>query len=445
MRGLMVLGLALGLAGCDANIDRSVKEIGPLLKFDGQTVATPKLSTFPSCKLLKEKLREKTSRHIREIMANWPVDAPKYSFIPEGMGGDSFALPGVASPVLAAPMAAMEGIDFSGTNNQEKGVDEADIVKIDGQYFYILNKNQLEILKIHDDGSLENVSRLALSEPARGLLLFGDNAVLLSEIWQRDTKLRIDWIELGADRTKPQITKSYYFQGSLNAARKIGEKLHLATLSSDELRGIQYFPNLPEDYYEKSSDDKAHMWAHAVSEARRANEEFLAKYDFVQLVPRQLHKHGELYIPYDMTEKDCDRVYGSFEDDDRGFVSLITLGKGFNEITENWVRGSSPIVYASSEQFIIAERRYPSWEDIRSNRLAHNIAPRTSIHRFKMDEGMNPRYADSLEVPGTMLNSFSLSEYNGYVRLATTIRNLAPKVLTKIISSFLEKRTIAFR
>jgi uncharacterized secreted protein with C-terminal beta-propeller domain len=425
MRRLIVLGLALGLAGCEANIDRGVKEIRPLLKFDGQTVATPKLSTFPSCKLLKERLREKTSRHVREMMANWPVDPPRYLFMPERSIGGAFDM--APGSVAASPMASMEGIDFSGTNNQEKGVDEADIIKIDGQYFYILNKNQLEILKIQDDGSLENVSRLALSEPARGLLLFGDRAVLLTEIWQRDTKLRIDWVELGADRTKPEITKSYYFQGSLSAARKIGEKLHVATLYNDELRGIQYFPVLPEDYYDKSDDDQAHMWAHAVSEARRANEAFLANHDFVKLVPRQLHKHGELYIPYDITEKDCDRVYGSFEDDARGFVSLITLAADSNEITENWVRGSSPVVYASPEQVIIAERKYPSWEDIRSDRPSHNSWPSTSIHRFKLDGGMNPRYADSLEVPGTMLNSFSLSEYNGYVRLATTIRVFGPE------------------
>src|SRR5690349_20948184 len=32
-----------------------------------------------------------------------------------------------------------EGVDFSGTNNQEQGVDEADFVKTDGYHIYTLN------------------------------------------------------------------------------------------------------------------------------------------------------------------------------------------------------------------------------------------------------------------------------------------------------------------
>ena len=33
-----------------------------------------------------------------------------------------------------------QGVDFSGTNNQEQGVDEADFVKTDGSFVYMLNK-----------------------------------------------------------------------------------------------------------------------------------------------------------------------------------------------------------------------------------------------------------------------------------------------------------------
>src|SRR5688572_30998445 len=35
-----------------------------------------------------------------------------------------------------------EGVDYSGTNNQENGVDEADMVKTDGYHIYALNGNR---------------------------------------------------------------------------------------------------------------------------------------------------------------------------------------------------------------------------------------------------------------------------------------------------------------
>ena len=51
-------------------------------------------------------------------------------------------------PTAAHPSATnttptrVEGEDFSGTNNQEAGVDEADFVKTDGYHIYYLQGNQ---------------------------------------------------------------------------------------------------------------------------------------------------------------------------------------------------------------------------------------------------------------------------------------------------------------
>ena len=40
-----------------------------------------------------------------------------------------------------------EGVDFSGTNNQERGVDEADFLKTDGYHVYYLQGQQLTSLQ----------------------------------------------------------------------------------------------------------------------------------------------------------------------------------------------------------------------------------------------------------------------------------------------------------
>lgn len=39
--------------------------------------------------------------------------------------------------------------DFSGTNNQEENVDEADILKSDGDYIYTVSGKILSIVKAH--------------------------------------------------------------------------------------------------------------------------------------------------------------------------------------------------------------------------------------------------------------------------------------------------------
>src|SRR5690606_4267117 len=55
-----------------------------------------------------------------------------------------------------------EGVDYSGTNNQEEGVDEADFVKTDGYHIYTLNGNRLHIMGVPEFGQLtaESVTKI---------------------------------------------------------------------------------------------------------------------------------------------------------------------------------------------------------------------------------------------------------------------------------------------
>ncbi|HET9987150.1 MAG TPA: beta-propeller domain-containing protein, partial [Kofleriaceae bacterium] len=55
-----------------------------------------------------------------------------------------------------------EGVDYSGTNNQVQGVDEADLVKTDGYHLYALNGNRLHIFGTPNFGDLvpESVTQL---------------------------------------------------------------------------------------------------------------------------------------------------------------------------------------------------------------------------------------------------------------------------------------------
>jgi len=48
-------------------------------------------------------------------------------------------------------MSEAEGsIDYSTTNVQVEGVDEADVVKTDGKYIYQINNNRVVVIKAYD-------------------------------------------------------------------------------------------------------------------------------------------------------------------------------------------------------------------------------------------------------------------------------------------------------
>ena len=53
---------------------------------------------------------------------------------------------------------------YSGTNIRDKGVDEADIVKTDGEYIYTLLENNYEIAIVDTKGDLRDIGRITVED-----------------------------------------------------------------------------------------------------------------------------------------------------------------------------------------------------------------------------------------------------------------------------------------
>jgi uncharacterized secreted protein with C-terminal beta-propeller domain len=88
------------------------------------------------------------------------------------------------------------------------------------------------------------------------------------------------------------------------------------------------------------------------------------------------------------------------------------------------VAADGDTVYGSGTSLYIAD-------DHRSQMIPQPLGPtgrssvpvpnKTQIHRFDIAAPGPPQYAGSGEVEGTLLNQYSLSEYNGHLRVATTV------------------------
>ena len=77
--------------------------------------------------------------------------------------------------------------------------------------------------------------------------------------------------------------------------------------------------------------------------------------------------------------------------------------------------GSSGNVYCSRDNLYIAASHYrPTY--YRQGYLQDGVS--TVIYKFALGNGV--RYANRGQVPGTVLNQFSMDEYEGYFRIATT-------------------------
>lgn len=158
-----------------------------------------------------------------------------------GGGGDDIdiAIGGAPqeSPTLDRGDAAggedADGPAFSNTNVQEPGIDEPDVVKTDGRHLYSVRNGYL---LIHDAADLRELSRTALPGQGGSLLVEGDRALVLGEIWgapvedfteadavRRDNggKVVLSVFDL-TDREAPVLVRRSYIEGWLVAARLAG-------------------------------------------------------------------------------------------------------------------------------------------------------------------------------------------------------------------------------
>ncbi len=95
---------------------------------------------------------------LREMAANPAIDQFRmYAFPEAAMEKDAGLAPGSQATAPAA------NPDHSQTNIQVQGVDEADLVKTDGRYLYVVANNRLSIIDAQDPARMQVVSSLAFA------------------------------------------------------------------------------------------------------------------------------------------------------------------------------------------------------------------------------------------------------------------------------------------
>lgn len=170
----------------------------------------------------------------------WDDAVPEANVGADGGGGEGGSSAGESAPPSR-----------SGTNNQEAGVDEPDIIKDDGRFIYAVAGDQV---KIYSAADLRPLSTITPSREGRDLrlVLDGDRLGILSTVHdlgsdesdsvrQRGSysnHVQVEIFSLDAQRTSPQPLKRSLVEGRLVAARLIGGTVR-AVINHDALPGIQ--------------------------------------------------------------------------------------------------------------------------------------------------------------------------------------------------------------
>ena len=297
--------------------------------------------------------------------------------------------------------------EYSTTNVQVEGVDEADIVKTDGKYLYQVNNNRIVVAEIYPSDKMnikniielekENVHPMELYLDDKHLVLIGtsNNAIPVYKSKQ-NTIYNNETVKLMAyditDKSYIKKVREIELEGSYLSSRKIGSKLYLIS-------------NKYINYYRIMED--------AGVNDTPSYRDTAIKDEFINI------DYGKIeYFP-ESVEPNYMIVAGIDFDLPKEGVNVSTY------------LGSGESIYASTQNLYVAVTRYNIIN--RDPIIYDSAAPKkvkvkevdreTVIYRFALNNGKLD-YTGKGSVPGSILNQFSMDEDKGYFRIATTKGNL---------------------
>jgi hypothetical protein len=334
-----------------------------------------------------------------------------------------------------------EGVDFSGTNNQEQGVDEADIVKTDGYFIYTLNGDRLEILGVPEFGELVATSSTTIEGWPTQMLLSKDRAIVLSQIyaWEQDrtdplgallfnddgsvhgqSLVKITVLALGEDRRAPRVERELYLEGYVLTGRRIDDVVRLASYAWFDVPGLQTWLDVDYSIFDAIVPESVRFAEidRAFEAALAHNDDVLASVAVDHFVPRLFERVGGRIVERSLRRDACRNVAIPEDGVASGFTSLLTIGFGDDDIRveADHVVTNYPILYSSTDTLLLAEPAQDWWWYWGNE--AFDEA--TNIHRFHLD-GATTTYTGSGRVDGTLLGQFALDAHDGVVRVAATV------------------------
>ncbi|MDX9970579.1 MAG: beta-propeller domain-containing protein [Candidatus Gracilibacteria bacterium] len=306
------------------------------------------------------------------------------------------------SAVTEQSKSAENESDYSETNVQVEGVDEADIVKTDGEYIYVLKGNTVRVVDARPASSMKEVSFVEFPVEdfyPSDMYVSGDRLVVTGSYYGSmpvplaedvDAKIAVMPPYYSEDlskvfvydilnKTDIKLFRDFEVQGSTLSSRKIGDMLYLVTNKYQ----YYYYP-----YYNAP-----------ISPVPMYKDSSVGESDYVA------ECSDIAYLPGVRSENRFLMVFG------------IPVDDAEKEVVKNTVVASGDQIYASTKNLYVAESRWGGDFRIMGDIISNE--EKTVVHKFSLSPD-EIDYKGNGEVPGSVLNQFSMDENGDFFRLATT-------------------------
>ncbi|MCX6770381.1 MAG: beta-propeller domain-containing protein, partial [Candidatus Micrarchaeota archaeon] len=386
------------------------------------------------------------------------------------------------APTASPESNAQSSTDYSQTNVQVQGVDEADLVKNDGKYVYIVKNEygtsirynpfssgstgKVKIIDAYPAASMKQVGEISIDGDVQQIFVNGDKRVVFGSVYVPyyfPSGLSSDAVCLRcvvppyyssnfafmriydiSDKASPKLLKRIEVKGNYVESRMIGSKVYtvfsdyasydypmpLYRVDGQEMKiaptDVGYF-DFPDSGYSFNILSGVDLSDLASADSRKVVLMGGAQNLFVS--SDNLYVTYSRYDYYDPMWRVYNEVLSPYFDD--GMKKRVSEIDAMN--ISGWrkerLKSQEAISFMQGKIFnpldwsIDTNLREEIQQKIYDGQQKTTEQPRnsenTAIHKFALDSAFT--YGGQAEVPGHALNQFSMDEYNGTFRIATTV------------------------
>lgn len=352
--------------------------------------------------------------------------------------------------------------DFSTTNNQVAGVDEADIIKTDGEHIYALVRNELLIIKAAPVGEAKIMSRISFKARPQDIFVNGGflavfgaddqiSALPAYSSFRRYNPYSFFKVFDVSNPAAPQEVRDLDFEGSYKTARLIGDYVYFVTetygsyspseplvprlldkgqvVSSDCSGTAKCFA--PNVYYFDIPYNSYSFTSVTAINVKDASEPASGDIYLLDSSQNLYVSEHNIYITYTQYLNEYE-----LEGQIKRELLYPRLSEGERRRIDDIEAAPSHVLGAAEKEVKVGQiidRYLASLDDNAAKSVAEEIdaalaaklqekaaeMEKTVVHKIAIT-GNRLQYQAMGEVPGQLLNQFSMDEHGDYFRLATT-------------------------
>jgi hypothetical protein len=313
-------------------------------------------------------------------------------------------------------------IEFSTTNTQVAGVDEGDIVKNDGFYIYMIKGRSVRIIKAFPPEELKELPKTDFENEKfipNQLYVDGNTLVVIGKEYRN---LSCHYYE-GVSHLE-EILHCHY-PGASYTRIFIYDMTNRASIILERMIKIEarYLQS-------RKVDDFLYIVMNADPPYRLLDEDVgdpSVLLPFYNDSSKHSEDEGEAFV-------DCDEIafFPGYTEPNYLVIAAIPVKDPTMEIGRELILGKSENVYCSTKNLYVTSTSFidedfppasPENTSIWIPSIFRN-SENTMVYKFTFDEG-SVNFTGKAKVPGTIINQFSMDEYDHHFRIATTTELLS--------------------